>query len=433
MPIIIIHGNAMKIFIIVIAVATLLGGFVAGELNGVTFMLTGAVIGGVGTAAVLLGLGAFFTAQEERKRKTVGTPPLTPEIREVFARMAGRPAATQTVNQRTPNDKSAVYMKTVSGLIRTQLLTSFPKPKDAFPTLMTNKRAAGYVFGLSDAMLQACGLRADKDKAKELMETCYKDLFGDSCGHALLSMSLQGQNNEDFHAGRMEGGSEMTDFIERKVPPLGLTRILLGEAVTETASSDESEAAWSKTEDEFETLVFEIQRVFRRLIEIPPTEDKAIKVFDNCFILDAIIPFAYGLILLRLSKTDSNFIDSTFHEKTRLMAEGRLVKNRLEGSDAMIALMPKLPDGASFQPKTAETRKKVQEELRTTLDTLVDGGYHKLRLEAQSNLVRSFITKAPFLKEVAIKERLFAEMSVFSDSYIKQGLSLDFSNMPNRQ
>lgn len=419
----------MKIFAIVIAVASLLGGLVAGELSGDTFLLTGAVIGGVGTAAVLLGLGAFFTTQDERKRKANVSPNLTPEIREVFARMAGRPAAaTQRVNRQTPDDKSAVYMKTVSGLIEMQLMTSFPKPKDAFGTLMTNKRAAGYVFGLSDAMLQACGLRGDKDKAKELMEACYKELFGESSGYALLSMSLRGQDNQDFHAGRIEGGSEMTEFIEKKVPPLGLTRILLGEGVAKTASRDAPNISSARTEDELETLVFEIQGLFRRLVKLPSTGDKTSKVMDNCVILDAVLPFAYGLTVLRLSKIEANFDGSTKHEELRLLVEGRLVKNRMEGTAAIAAAMPKLPGGAVFQANTPEIRNKIQGELQATLGNVFDGGSHRLLTTAQSNLVKLFVAKAPFSKEVAIKERLIAEMSAFSDTYIKQGLESSFSN-----
>ncbi len=80
----------MKIFIAVIIAAIVIGGFVGGELMGRTFSLTGAVIGGVGLASVLLGLGAFFDAQEKKNRKKE----LTPEMRAVFARMAVRMSET---------------------------------------------------------------------------------------------------------------------------------------------------------------------------------------------------------------------------------------------------------------------------------------------------------------------------------------------------
>jgi hypothetical protein len=47
----------------------------------IPFSILGAVIGGVGTAAVLLGLGAYFDAQAKK------SPPLNPEMRGVFDRM----------------------------------------------------------------------------------------------------------------------------------------------------------------------------------------------------------------------------------------------------------------------------------------------------------------------------------------------------------
>lgn len=73
----------MRAFIIVLVVATVVGGFVGGELMGTTFSLTGAVVGGVGVGAVLLGLGAFFHAQEEKKRKQS----VPSDVRAVFDRM----------------------------------------------------------------------------------------------------------------------------------------------------------------------------------------------------------------------------------------------------------------------------------------------------------------------------------------------------------
>jgi hypothetical protein len=77
----------MRLFILVIVAAAVIGGFVGGELMGMTFSLTGAVVGGLGLAAVLLGLGAYFHAQEERKKAA-----LTPEILAVFGRMLARQA-----------------------------------------------------------------------------------------------------------------------------------------------------------------------------------------------------------------------------------------------------------------------------------------------------------------------------------------------------
>lgn len=80
--------NELRVFGWVLAGATLIGGFVEGELTDRVFSLLGAVIGGVGTAVILLGLGAYFEAQERKRRG----PPLSPEMRAVFDRMLGAPA-----------------------------------------------------------------------------------------------------------------------------------------------------------------------------------------------------------------------------------------------------------------------------------------------------------------------------------------------------
>jgi hypothetical protein len=77
----------MKVFILVIIVATVIGGFISGEVTDQTFTIWGAAVGGVGTFAVLMGLGAFFSHQEKQKDKAVN---LTPEMKAVFGRMIER-------------------------------------------------------------------------------------------------------------------------------------------------------------------------------------------------------------------------------------------------------------------------------------------------------------------------------------------------------
>jgi hypothetical protein len=74
----------MKVFFAVLVVAAIIGGFVGGELSGSTFSILGATVGCIGLATVLLALGAFFSAQDERKKKKI-----TPEMRGVFDRMHG--------------------------------------------------------------------------------------------------------------------------------------------------------------------------------------------------------------------------------------------------------------------------------------------------------------------------------------------------------
>jgi hypothetical protein len=57
----------MKLFILVLIVAVLVGGFGVGQITGDQFSILGAAAGGIGTAAVLLSLGAYFDYQERKK------------------------------------------------------------------------------------------------------------------------------------------------------------------------------------------------------------------------------------------------------------------------------------------------------------------------------------------------------------------------------
>jgi hypothetical protein len=231
----------MKLFIAVILAAIVIGGFVGAELMDSSFSITGAVVGGVGTAAVLLGLGAFFDAQE-RKRKEKALPP---EMRAVFDRMFGKDTSSrpqhskpaprpQTQRPVPPPQKSfanpqEVYLSTTSGLIAVKLMPKYSSPKEAFGALMTNKRASGYLFGFHDSLLQRIGLYdpSDKNNSVKLMEKSYKNLFGEQAGYALFSSSLHFQDDPGFVEGRMNGGNEIVQYLEEKVPPLGLGRILI--------------------------------------------------------------------------------------------------------------------------------------------------------------------------------------------------------------
>ncbi|HEX9390473.1 MAG TPA: hypothetical protein VF928_04080 [Usitatibacteraceae bacterium] len=81
----------LLIFLLVILVAGLIGGFVGAEWSdyGRTFSPTGALVGLIGTAAVLFGLAAFFYRQDKRKRRQQ----IPEEMRGVFDRMLARQSA----------------------------------------------------------------------------------------------------------------------------------------------------------------------------------------------------------------------------------------------------------------------------------------------------------------------------------------------------
>jgi hypothetical protein len=114
----------MKVFIVVIIAATLLGGFIGGELTDQTFTIWGAAVGGVGTFAVLMGLGAYFSHQEEKREKTAD---LTPEMKAVFDRILGRESATtpkpQVARPKYPPQDLFSIETAVQGLIDQDLET----------------------------------------------------------------------------------------------------------------------------------------------------------------------------------------------------------------------------------------------------------------------------------------------------------------------
>lgn len=111
----------MKVFILVIIAATAIGGFIGGELTDQTFTIWGAALGGIGTFVVLMGLGAFFTQQEEKKDKAAN---LTPEMRAVFARMAERQArkapSKPEPSPKPPSDRFSIE-STIQSLIEQDL------------------------------------------------------------------------------------------------------------------------------------------------------------------------------------------------------------------------------------------------------------------------------------------------------------------------
>lgn len=79
------------LFFLVLAVCGVIGGFVGAEwsVHDRNFSPTGALVGAICTAAVLLGLGAFFDRRDRKRRQKV----LPDDIRGVLDRMTGRARA----------------------------------------------------------------------------------------------------------------------------------------------------------------------------------------------------------------------------------------------------------------------------------------------------------------------------------------------------
>ena len=250
----------MKLLIIFILVAFILGGFVGGEITDHDFSITGAVISSISVFAIILGLGWFFSEQE-RKRKKVE---LSPEIREIFDRMIGTSKNPNKMSQKFENDypntqtnnsnveykkdmdDNIYYLKEeiVNGpigdciskiniIIAMQLSPRYNYPKDAMDELLTSKKAIGYLFGIHQCFFRHTGLLTEGDASKESIEKMtwiltlsYKSIFGKVAGNKLLKLSTQYYKNEYFLSGKNNAIKEVKQFFSANIPIVGLREIL---------------------------------------------------------------------------------------------------------------------------------------------------------------------------------------------------------------
>lgn len=115
------------------------------------------------------------------------------------------------------------YQSIMATLVTAQTATSFQQPREAFPTLMTDLKAAGYLFGFHDALVQRlCG--KNRDKCMTEIQVSYRGIFGEQAGRVLFNKAMVDQKQPAFLEGRSEGGHEMSAYVERGVHPLGLMR-----------------------------------------------------------------------------------------------------------------------------------------------------------------------------------------------------------------
>jgi hypothetical protein len=130
---------------------------------------------------------------------------------------------------RLSDESSNSFFKIMTGLLTIQLAARFNNPPDAFPSIITNKWASGYVFGFHDAFARRLTLLSDADPAPglDVIRRSYTNLFGEIAGHLLFNMSIHWQTDHDFKEGRMAGGIEMIEFVDSKTPPLGLGNFLI--------------------------------------------------------------------------------------------------------------------------------------------------------------------------------------------------------------
>jgi len=155
--------------------------------------------------------------------------PLAQSFDEVLFRAYEPNQSEASARPTTNQEANKSIFSLIESLLTAQLISRFEHPKDAFSILMTNKLAAGYVFGLHDSCLTRFGRidPSDPEVGLFLMQTSYQSIFGNQSGLALFEMSVVSQEDSEFQIGRQSGGEEYVEYTQQKTPPLGLQNILI--------------------------------------------------------------------------------------------------------------------------------------------------------------------------------------------------------------
>jgi hypothetical protein len=123
---------------------------------------------------------------------------------------------------KTTSENGKDFQSTIKSLLHVQLSNRFDDPHYASSTFMTDTKAAGYLFGFHDAMAQHIYGRQNKERCMAEIRDSYEKLFGPQAGYLLMQMSMHNQEKPEFQLARVQGGTEMYDLIDRRLPPLGL-------------------------------------------------------------------------------------------------------------------------------------------------------------------------------------------------------------------
>lgn len=128
--------------------------------------------------------------------------------------------------------KSATVLGVCSELLATQLAMACADPR----RLVNDRWALGYLLGFHDGFMQRAGVGTDDIEGFALLSGSYIALFDDpDLTGTLVATSLKLQGETQFDAGMATGGREAFQFIDKQVPPVGLSDHLFG-AKTESAA-----------------------------------------------------------------------------------------------------------------------------------------------------------------------------------------------------
>lgn len=420
----------MKAYIVVVIVSFVLGGFVGGELTGKQFLLTGAVLGAVIVGGGLFALGGFFSWRDEKKLRLTKQK-ITPEMRAVFDRMTefASSANVQTLTKQEPendvsNDSKVESHRTfylpIEVILKAQLLPKFSEIKNSFPDIMTNKVAAGYVFGAHDGLLQVLDMRVNLDITRDLVLKSYQRLFGKQAGFALYNMSISIESNPDFQKGRKEGGDEIFEYVEKGTMPLGLTRILFLKSNNNSSSDSPTSTIKDENFAEFNNLIFKLHNLFRANITIAKPEDTFDTVLQRSSIYTHVSPLAYALILLNKSVAEPDFLVTDEHVGLRNKIISQMTKNRLEVSSLMLKAYGNDAVRSVMTPDKNGIQQQVQKELDDVLAVISYQSTFRDKNNVTTNLVADFFKSAPYYKGCSNPQKAVLAFNSFAEDYVSQ-------------
>lgn len=167
----------------------------------------------------------------------------------------------------------------------------------------------------------------------------------------------------------------------------------------------------------FNDLIFELDRIYRRTISLPPADDAATKVIQRDVVFGAINPFAYGLLALKRTIASPDYLSQPAHGELLSMVVKRMVTSRSQIASGM-ATGIQLP-GLDLSPDIEAIKSKVLQELQGALTAIADGSRVRPTPKAEANLLQLFVSSAPYVKTEEQKGSLRRSMTAFTAGYLR--------------
>ena len=122
--------------------------------------------------------------------------------------------------------KSDATIETAVKLLQIQIDLGDTEDNHKFTTRLADRYSRGYIFGLSDALLQSAGIK-DEVESMAMLAVIHTRLFGTEIGGKIIGQSIYDQGDLLFGKGVITGGQELIEFFKNNTPAMGLASYLL--------------------------------------------------------------------------------------------------------------------------------------------------------------------------------------------------------------